>query len=100
MSSLERDIQKLVNDAVEKSKPKREENFLNKKEARKLLKQFAQQEFFNKTEAANYLGMSLSTFWHVRQNHDIKVYVIDGLPRFKKTDLDKFMEEKSVKGYA
>lgn len=50
-----------------------------------------QQQYFNKSESANFLGVSLTTFkkWTV----DIPTVVIDGQVLYAKKDLVKFMED-------
>lgn len=48
--------------------------------------------FFNKTNAAIYLGVSLPTFNNWIKKYQIPYVSIDGIRRFAKKDLDKFMD--------
>jgi hypothetical protein len=104
MSDLQEAIYHIVVKEVARTEPKRKENFLNKKDAEKLIKkytkQYTLQEFLNANEAANVLGMSLTTFWRYRQKYPVPVYVIDGVKRYKKSELIKCVEDNSVRGYA
>lgn len=104
MNDLQKGIYQLVVQEVKRTQPKREQNLLNKKDAVKLIekytKQYALKEFLNATDAASVLGISVTQFWRIRQKYDVPVYVIDGLKRYKKSDLIKFVEENYIKGYA
>lgn len=99
MDLLRKGISDLVQEAVEQNQPDFD-NILTKKEAKKLIKQYAQQEYFNGKEAANYLGVSQTTFWRWKNKYNIKVIVIDDIDRYKKSDLEDFMKEHGVRGYA
>ena len=104
MDDLQRGIYRMVVKEVERTQPKREKNFLSKRDAVKLIKKFAKQytlqEYLNATEAASVCGMSLTTFWRFRQEHHVPVHVIDGVKRYKKSELIKCVEDNSVRGYA
>ena len=104
MNDLQKVIYQLVVQEVKRTQPKREQNFLSKKDAAKLIKKYTRQytlmEFLNANDAASVLGMSTTTFWRFRQEHNVPVYVIDGMKRYKKSDLLRFIEENCVKGYA
>lgn len=104
MDDLQRGIYRMVVKEVARTQPKREENFLSKKDAEKLIKKYTKryvlQEYLNATEAADVLDMSLTTFWRYRQKHPVPVYVIDGVKRYKKSELIKCVEDNSVRGYA
>lgn len=104
MSDLQEAIYRIVVKEVARTQPKREENFLSKRDAEKLIKKYtkryALQEYLNATEAADVLGMSLTTFWRFRQEHNVPVHVIDGVKRYKKSELIKCVEDNSVRGYA
>lgn len=104
MSDLQEAIYKIVVKEVARTEPKRKENFLNKKDAEKLIKkytkQYTLQEFLNATEAAYVCGMSLTTFWRFRQEHNVPVHVIDGIKRYKRSELIACVEKYSVRGYA
>ena len=49
--------------------------------------------WFNKTDAAIYLDVSRPTLDQWIKNYKIPYSMIDGIRRFSRTDLDKFMEE-------
>ena len=105
MDDLQHGIYRMVAREVARTQPKREKNFLSKKDAEKLIKKYARQytlqEFLNATEAASVCGMSQATFWRFRQEHNVPVHVIDGrIKRYKKSELIKCVEENSVRGYA
>lgn len=104
MSDLQEAIYRIVLKEVARTQPKREKNFLSKKDAEKLIKkytkQYTLQEFLNATEAANVLGMSLTKFWRFRQKYSVPVYVIDGMKRYKKSELIEFVEKHSIRGCA
>ncbi|WP_270451063.1 helix-turn-helix transcriptional regulator [Lactobacillus crispatus] len=104
MSDLQEAIYRIVVKEVARTQPKREKNFLSKKDAEKLIKKYtkryALQEYLNATEAADVLGMSLTTFWRFRQEHNVPVHVIDGIKRYRKSELIDCVEENSVQGYA
>lgn len=104
MDDLQRGIYRMVVKEVARTQPKREKNFLSKRDAEKLIKKYtkryALQEYLNATEAADVLGMSLTTFWRFRQEHNVPVHVIDGIKRYRKSELIDCVEENSVRGYA
>ena len=104
MDDLQHGIYRMVAREVARTQPKREKNFLSKKDAEKLIRKYARQytlqEFLNATEAAYVCGMSQTTFWRYRQKHPVPVYVIDGVKRYKKSELIKYVEDNSVRGYA
>ena len=105
MDDLQHGIYRMVAREVARTQPKREKNFLSKKDAEKLIKKYTKkyvlQEYLNVTEAADVLNMSLTTFWRFRQEHNVPVHVIDGrIKRYKKSELIKCVEDNSVRGYA
>lgn len=104
MSDLQEAIYRIVVKEVARTEPKRKENFLNKKDAEKLIKKYTKryvlQEYLNATEAADVLDVSLTTFWRFRQEHNVPVHVIDGIKRYRKSELIDCVEENSVRGYA
>ena len=104
MDDLQRGIYRMVVKEVARTQPKREKNFLSKRDAEKLIKKYtkryALQEYLNATEAADVLGMSLTTFWRFRQEHNVPVHVIDGIKRYRKSELIDCVEENSVRGNA
>lgn len=50
--------------------------------------------YMNKTEARKYLHISSKTLldWETQYN-DIPIIVIDGIQRYKRTDLDEWMQQ-------
>lgn len=98
MDLLRKGISDLVKQEVELNQLDFE-NILTKKEAKKLIKQYAQQEYFNGEEAANYLGVSPTTFWRWRKEGGIKAHVNGNIVRYKKSDLEDYMRTHSVEGY-
>lgn len=100
MNDLQKGISQIVIQEIEQVMPKKEENLLSKQDAEKIIKKYALMEYLNATDAASVLGMSITQFWRIRQKYNVPVYVIDGMKRYKKSDLIKFVEENSVKGYA
>lgn len=104
MDDLQRGIYRMVVKEVARTQPKREKNFLSKRDAEKLIKKYtkryALQEYLNATEAADVLGMSLTTFWRFRQEHNVPVHVIDRIKRYKRSELIACVEKYSVRGYA
>ena len=104
MDDLQHGIYRMVAREVARTQPKREKNFLSKKDAEKLIKKYARQytlqEFLNATEAAYVCGMSQTAFWRFRQEHNVPVHVIDGIKRYKRSELIACVEKYSVRGYA
>lgn len=49
--------------------------------------------YFNKTNTAVYLGISRGTLNAWLKKYHIPYTMVDGIRRFSKKDLDKFMEE-------
>lgn len=51
-------------------------------------------EYLKATQAADYLGVSRTTFWRMRKNYPIKAYFFEvSVPRFKRSDLDEWAEQ-------
>lgn len=101
MSDLEQGILSLAQSAINRKLENNDIHVLTKKEAIKLLKDFAGKEYLNKGEAARYLGVSITTFWRWRQDptNQIPSYTFENITRYKKSDLDKFYESKAIKSY-
>ncbi|MDK7952178.1 helix-turn-helix domain-containing protein [Lactobacillus paragasseri] len=51
-----------------------------------------QQQYFNKTEAANFLGVSLPTFRAWLTKYDLKPISVDGQILYDREVLKKFMK--------
>lgn len=49
--------------------------------------------WYNATNAAKYLGVDRTTFYRWKKRYCIPFSMIDGVIRYGKKDLDKFMEE-------
>lgn len=50
-------------------------------------------EYLSTVKAAEYLGVSRTTFWRLRRDYPIKAYFFDRSPRFKRSDLDEWAEQ-------
>lgn len=51
-------------------------------------------EYLTATAAAEYLGVSRSTFWRLRKEYPIGTYYFEvSYPRYKRSDLDKWAEQ-------
>ena len=50
-------------------------------------------KYLNVSGAAEYLGVSRSTFWKLREAYPLKQYDFDGTVRFKPSDLDAWAEQ-------
>ncbi len=77
---------------IQKEIPDVNNNVLTRKEARSLIKQYASQGYFNIGEAANYCGISRSTFDKWRKEGRIAPHIINGIVRFARSDLDRMMQ--------
>ncbi|EFJ69841.1 transcriptional regulator, Fis family [Lactobacillus paragasseri JV-V03] len=62
----------------------------------RVIERAIQQQYFNKTEAANFLGISKSTFRIWLTKFDFKPISIDGQLLYDKEVLKKFMEEHKL----
>lgn len=47
------------------------------------------QEYLSTVKAAEYLGVSRTTFWRLRKEHPIRAYFFEASPRFKRSDIDE-----------
>lgn len=51
-------------------------------------------EYLNATAAAEYLGVSKTTFWRMRKEYPVSVYFFEvSVPRYKRSDLDEWAEQ-------
>lgn len=51
-------------------------------------------EYLTATAAAEYLGVSRSTFWRLRKNYPIKAYFFEvSVPHFKRNDLEEWAQQ-------
>jgi excisionase family DNA binding protein len=51
-------------------------------------------EYLTATQAAEYLGVSRTTFWRLRKNYPIKAYFFEvSVPRFNRAGLDEWAEQ-------
>lgn len=50
-------------------------------------------EYLTATKAAEYLGISRSTFWRLRKEYPIDAYFFEASPRFKRSDIDKWAKQ-------
>ena len=58
-----------------------------------LIERAIKQKYFNKTEAASYLGISQTTFRKWRKDNPIPFHSVEGQILFNKHDLDDFMDK-------
>ncbi|AYC66208.1 helix-turn-helix domain-containing protein [Lactobacillus delbrueckii subsp. bulgaricus] len=50
-------------------------------------------EYLKAAQAAEYLGISRTTFWRLRRDYPLKAYFFEASPRFKRSDIDKWAEQ-------
>ena len=51
-------------------------------------------EYLNATAAAEYLGVSKTTFWRMRKEYPVSVYFFEAsVPRYKRSDLDEWAQQ-------
>lgn len=50
-------------------------------------------EYLKTTQAAEYLGVSRTTFWRLRKEHPIRAYFFEASPRFKRSDIDEWAKQ-------
>ncbi len=51
-------------------------------------------EYLTATKAAEYLGISRSTFWRLRKEYPIDTYFFEvSYPRYKRSDLEEWAEQ-------
>lgn len=51
-------------------------------------------EYLSTVKAAEYLGISRTTFWRLRKKYPIRAYFFEvSVPRFKRSDLDEWAEQ-------
>ncbi|MFR4967951.1 MAG: helix-turn-helix domain-containing protein [Lactobacillus kalixensis] len=93
MNDLESAVYKMVVRVFNRY-TKNQKNILTLPQAEKILKKYAQKGYLRKGEAAEYLGISLTKFWQIRNDgeYHLNSYVLDGVVTYKKSDLDDFME--------
>jgi hypothetical protein len=63
----------------------------------KVLEKVGRQQYFNGKQAAEFLGVSPSTFWSWTKRYDIEFLMIDGLKRYSRDTLISFMEKRGKK---
>lgn len=63
----------------------------------KVLEKVGRQQYFNGKQAAEFLGVSPSTFWSWTKRYDIEFLMIDGLKRYSRDILISFMEKRGKK---
>lgn len=51
------------------------------------------QEYLSTVKAAEYLGVSRTTFWRLRKEHPIRAYFFEASPRFKRSDIDEWAKQ-------
>lgn len=50
-------------------------------------------EYMTAKQAAEYLGLSKSSFWRLRQENPIGAYYYGQQPHFKRSDIDQWAEQ-------
>ena len=57
-----------------------------------------QQQYFNKTEAANFCGVSKSTFrnWTINHSDELIPTIVDGQLLYSRETLTDFMKEREL----
>lgn len=51
-------------------------------------------EYLNATAAAEYLGVSKTTFWRMRKEYPVSAYFFEvSCPRYKRSDLDEWAKQ-------
>ncbi|MFK5641131.1 helix-turn-helix domain-containing protein [Lactobacillus delbrueckii subsp. bulgaricus] len=51
-------------------------------------------EYLKAAQAAEYLGISRTTFWRLRRDYPLKAYFFEvSYPRYKRSDLDEWAEQ-------
>lgn len=53
----------------------------------------AMPEYLKAAQAAEYLGVSRTTFWRLRKEHPLNAYFFEASPRYKRSDLDEWAEQ-------
>ena len=76
-----------LKELIREELPDSSENWLTKKDAVKLIKRYAMQEYFNAGEACDFLGISRSTLSRLRKLGYIKPRIVEGIERYRKKDL-------------
>ena len=93
----EDNLTKFVKSIVISMKPELKSN-IDKKDL-KMLVTLSSREWLNVGESAKYLGFSDTTFRNWRKKYKIASRTIEGVTRWKKSDLDTFWKKRGVKGY-
>lgn len=98
MELLDEDkLAQFVRSIVIDMKPELKSN-LDQKDVKKMI-ELSSREWLNVGESARYLGVSDTTFRKWRKEYKIPSRTIEGITRWKKSDLDEFWKTRGVKGY-
>lgn len=98
MELLDEDkLVQFVRSIVIEMKPELKSN-LNSADVKKMI-EASSREWLNVGQSANYLGVSTTTFREWRKKYKIPSYTIEGVTRWKKSDLDSFWKRRGVEGY-
>lgn len=93
-------LQELIEATFMEMKPTFEEHFTGSKgklskDELKALEKAGRQQYYNTTEAGEFLGVSQATFWKWKKKYpELKPIMVDGICRFAREDLINFMNEK------
>lgn len=94
----EDNLVKFIESVVNKMIPQIVKSKFNKQDITKMVK-LSSREWLNVSEAAYYMGISDTTFRKWRKEYQIPSRTIEGVTRWKKSDLDEFWKTRGVKGY-
>ena len=89
---------KFIKSVVKEMIPEIVKSKFNQNDVNKMIK-LSGREWLNVSESAYYMGISDTTFRKWRKDNHIPSYTIEGVTRWKKSDLDKFWETHGIKGY-
>ncbi|MDK6376733.1 helix-turn-helix domain-containing protein [Lactobacillus crispatus] len=93
----EEQLTKFVTKIVLNLKPELKSN-LDRKDVKQIVR-VASREWLNVKDSASYLGVSDTTFRKWRHQYKIPSRTIEGITRWKKSDLDQFWESRGIRGY-
>lgn len=93
----ENQLTKFVTKIVLNLKPQLKSN-LDKNDVKQIVR-VASREWLNVQDSASYLGVSETTFRNWRHRYKIPSRTIEGITRWKKSDLDQFWESRGIRGY-
>ena len=78
---VENALREMILEVVNEARPELEKNLT------------ASPKYLNVAGAADYLGVSRTTFFNLRQSYPLKQYDFDGSVRFKPSDIDEWAKQ-------